>query len=264
LSLDSSFASLDVFSGPGDPEACRFNGADSGLQGFTAVFDVVAEPHWLKCLILRFSVFIASKLDDKTEQASNTESKQSSAQQSTQNMAPSKPMGSSAGHSVPSEPNQQIAIGTAGLPPSLSVASERGWLPPALLPPKGDGSGKSKQSRKSVKQRSSQAGMAKEEMVKCVEQPQSSNDSDSWDIPAGHKDNSCVAHSSGSSEAGDDRDVSSATPPHHVGHHDEDAGQAIGAWPDTMQGCWSLPSGIGMSRSPLKDGDVFSRHTMPG
>lgn len=217
--------------------------AEAGLQEFTAVFDVVDEPHWLKCLILRFSVIIASKLDDKTEPSSNTESNQAVARQKVKEMAPSMPLGSSGGHSISTPPSQQIAPGTAGLPANLSHASERGWLPPALLPRKGDSLGKMKQPKKSMKQRGS-----KQQAVPPAEQPQSSNDSDSWDIPAGQKGGPAMAHSS-CSEEGDELDVSSVTPPSVLERPDEGDSQSAAsrAWSHGPHKAGAMANGTGLS-----------------
>ena len=69
-------------------------------------------------------------------------------------MAPAKQSVDSGMH----HPEQQVAAGPTAGPASLSQASALGWLPPALLPPKADTSGKQKHSKKIMKQKASTAG----------------------------------------------------------------------------------------------------------
>ena len=128
--------------------------AGEGLQSFTAVLDVVDQPHWLKSFILRFSVLVASKLDD---QADPSVSRAITAQHSeAPSMAvPEQPSGglvlSRSGSSMHTQEGPTIAHSTAA---GLSKAAEQGWLPAKLLPQKSDSGGKQKQPKKRSKQKS--------------------------------------------------------------------------------------------------------------
>ncbi len=139
---------------------------------------MVDQPHWLKCFVLRFSVLIASKLDDKIVPRSNSSNRTSD--KKADSMATTKPPVDTATHrKIPQDiPEQQIAAGPAVGPASLSQASALGWLPPALLPPKADANGKQKQSKKLMKQR---AGGGRERAAPPPAQPQRSAGSSDWE-----------------------------------------------------------------------------------
>ena len=113
------------------------------------MLDVVDQPHWLKSLILRFSVLVASTLDDQAElcvspaalpQHFNASSMAASEQ-------PSGSLVLSRAGSMEERPVAQSA--SAG----LDRAADQGWLPPTLLPPKSEQSGKQKLSKKRSKQK---------------------------------------------------------------------------------------------------------------
>ena len=181
--------------------------AEAGLQSFTAVFDVVDQPHWLKCFVLRFSVLIAAKLDDssgpgggRTTAADDTSSSSS--------MAPAQRPGSAAAqHGAP----QQVAKGTPPAAERAAQAAECGWLPPALLPPKADGGaagGKQKQPKKRAKQRGS-GGAGAGAGVQTIDTNSSSAGSGSWEISALQKragtSTSCMSDSSVEGDVGLER-----------------------------------------------------------
>lgn len=142
---------------------------------------MVDQPHWLKCFVLRFSVLIASKLDDNIVPRSNSDSR--TAEKKADNMAPTKQSADSGTHRIHPQqhPEQQIAAGPTAGPASLSQASALGWLPPALLPPKADTRGKQKQSKKLMKQRASTAGGGRERDAAAAALPRPSAGSNGWD-----------------------------------------------------------------------------------
>lgn len=187
--------------------------ADEGLQGFTAVFDVVDQPHWLKCFVLRFWVLIANKLDQDAPLCSN--SVVSLAQGKADSMAPTKLASKSGRDSNDSQyqRKQQAAGGIAHQPSSLSQASERGWLPPALLPPKSDSNGKQKLPKKSMKQRVGQAEDGRESSLPAAAKAQSSPTSDSWTTGETEINGIDCRGAAAMSETSDDGEVSSSRPP---------------------------------------------------
>ncbi len=170
--------------------------AEAGLQSFTAVFDVADQPHWLKCFILRFSVLIAAKLDDSTGPACGNPSSDRHTDSSQSSMAPTQqPSGAAA--QLSSANGQPIAKGER--------VGERGpqaadWLPPALLPPKPDGTaagGKQKQPKKRAKQR------AGGPLQPAPAMQSTSSSAGSWEIAAAqnggsreHHGNGCMSDSS--------------------------------------------------------------------
>ena len=126
--------------------------AGEGLQSFTAVLDVVDQPHWLKSFVLHFSVLVASKLDDHAEPSvSRAVAPQHSA---APGMAISEQPPANLLLSVPESMHSQN--GHAIAPASkaeLDKAATQGWLPAKLLPPKSESSGKQKQPKKRSKQK---------------------------------------------------------------------------------------------------------------
>ena len=113
------------------------------------MLDVVDQPHWLKSLILRFSDLVASTLDD---QAESCVSRAALPQHfNTSSMAASEqPSGSFALSPAGSLEERPIARSASM---GLEHAADQGWLPPTLLPPKSEQSGKQKLSKKRSKQK---------------------------------------------------------------------------------------------------------------
>lgn len=113
------------------------------------MLDVVDQPHWLKSFILRFSVLVASTLDDQAEPSVSR--------------APISQQKEPLSMAVPEQPCGSLALSRAGITSEhpiaaahsadLDKAADQGWLPPTLLPPKSDASGKQKQSKKRSKQK---------------------------------------------------------------------------------------------------------------
>ena len=60
------------------PTCCVPIAAGEGVERFSAVFDIVDEPAWLKCVALRFCLVAKSLFDDGKCPAETTESKQQS------------------------------------------------------------------------------------------------------------------------------------------------------------------------------------------
>ena len=110
---------------------------------------MVDQPHWLKSLILRFSVLVASTLDD---QAESCVSRAALPQHLTASSmaAPEQPSGSLALSPAGSLEERRVAQSASTC---LDCATDQGWLPPTLLPPKSEQSGKQKLSKKRSKQR---------------------------------------------------------------------------------------------------------------
>ena len=113
------------------------------------MLDVVDQPHWLKSLILRFSVLVASTLD---EQAESCVSRAALPQHfNVPSMAASEqPSGSLALSPAGSLEERPVARSASMC---LDHAADQGWLPPTLLPPKAEQSGKQKLSKKRSKQK---------------------------------------------------------------------------------------------------------------
>ena len=113
------------------------------------MLDVVDQPHWLKSLILRFSVLVASTLDDQAESCvSRTALPQHF---NASNMAASEqPSGSLALSRAGSMEERPVALSDST---GLDRAADQGWLPSTLLPPKSEQSGKQKLSKKRSKQK---------------------------------------------------------------------------------------------------------------
>lgn len=99
-------------------------------------------------------------------------------------------------------PTQQVTRGTPPAMERAAQAADCGWLPPALLPPKADGSaagGKQKQPKKRAKQRGSPRSGA-HSAVQTIDTNSSSAGSGSWEIAAMQKgagtSTGCISDSS--------------------------------------------------------------------
>ena len=175
---------------------------------------MVDQPHWLKSFILRFSVLSASKLDDKVEPRSNRSRPRS--QETADSMAPNNLSPVESGthrRQSHNQPEEQVAVNPARDASSLSQASAMGWLPPSLLPPKADTTSKQKQSKKSMKQRASQAGGGIDKDLRLAGQPQSSaGNGNSSAASAVRENGEADIVSMGTVDTKEDQDVACAKP----------------------------------------------------
>ena len=116
------------------------------------MLDVVDQPHWLKSFILRFSVLVASKLDDQADPSVSRAitPQHSEAPSMAVSEQPSGGLVLSRSGSVHAQEGPTITHSTTA---GLSKAAEQGWLPAKLLPQKSDSGGKQKQPKKRSKQK---------------------------------------------------------------------------------------------------------------
>ena len=150
------------------------------------MLDVVDQPHWLKSLILRFSVLVASTLDDQAESCVRAALPQHF---NAPSMAASEQPSGSLGLS-PAGSMEERAVAPSA-PVCLDHAADQGWLPPTLLPPKAEQSGKQKLSKKRSKQKLKPDTQHVQSVEK--EQPMKSSSKDlteskpahgpEWDLP---------------------------------------------------------------------------------